>query len=158
MHLSKPGKPFVLPSLRVSAITALTLAGAATLTAACAHDVQTYATCMDPAGHILPASYCGQPGYLFYMSQINYYGGGYQLIGGFYAPLHSTTVVQFNSTQINNFRNKGTVFNDNDSAARQRAGLPSTGTVAGGTKGAKVSSKGGALDSSHGSGAKGGGG
>jgi hypothetical protein len=154
VKIKQEGPRIELPELkrRASQGASILLLTAAALNA-CGHVATApyYATCMDNYGHIVPASYCSQPGFWYYMSSLNYYGPGYYVgPGGFYAPYGSTTVVQFNQTQINNFRTSGSLVADNDRAGRSKIGLSPDGNVAG----SKITSNKGGFDGARSSNGK----
>jgi hypothetical protein len=140
VNIRKDGQPLRLTGLAALAVE-LPLLGLGIAGCGGVHDnTPYYTTCMDAYGHIMPASYCGQPGFFIYMSPFNYYGGGYYVGPGgyYYGSNHSTVII--NQTTINQARSRGGYFSDADQNARYNAGLSRTGNVAGSTV---TSSKGG---------------
>ena len=102
-----------------SALTTTVLATAATgFMAGCGVEEEQRAYCVDEDGEIVDDDYCdddrgGVGGGLFFL-----------YLGGFRPGLPVGTVLPSGGTRIN----------PADTAARQRAGLPATGRVAGGTR------------------------
>lgn len=127
------------PALVVAAVAAFTSTGA--VTAGCSSRSNQYVNCVDDSGRVVDARYCDDD---------RYYSGGH------YYYLPSRTRYRVGSNAPGNWRSGS--INPSDSAARTRAGLPSSGhlggtTVRGGGFGSNAhgsgSSKSGSSSSGH---------